>query len=173
MSFLAAMLLLNLDVADAFICFANLLNRPCQLAFFRVDQPQMNAYYTLYEDFFRENLPKLFAHFKKHNLTSDLYLVDWIYTLYSRSLPLDVACRVWDVFLRDGEEFLFRSALGILRLYEEVLLGLDFINLAQFLTKLPEDLSSDVLFDAISAIRMTVNKRNFAQVLAKHRELAG
>ncbi|KAL3187543.1 hypothetical protein MRX96_025050 [Rhipicephalus microplus] len=173
MSFLAAMLLLNLEVADAFICFANLLNRPCQLAFFRVDQPQMTAYYTLYDDFFRENLPKLYAHFKKHNLTSDLYLVDWIYTLYSRSLPLDVACRVWDVFLRDGEEFLFRSALGILRLYEEVLLRLDFINLAQFLTKLPEDMSSDVLFDAIGAIRMTVNKRNFAQVLAKHRELAG
>ncbi|XP_037576476.2 TBC1 domain family member 12-like [Dermacentor silvarum] len=173
MSFLAAMLLLNLEVADAFICFANLLNRPCQLAFFRVDQPQMNAYYTLYDDFFHENLPKLFAHFKKHNLTSDLYLVDWIYTLYSRSLPLDVACRVWDVFLRDGEEFLFRSALGILRLYEDVLLRLDFINLAQFLTKLPEDMSSDVLFDAIAAIRMTVNKRSFAQVLAKHRELAG
>ncbi|CAN8023570.1 unnamed protein product [Ixodes persulcatus] len=172
MSFLAAMLLLNLDVADAFICFANLLNRPCQLAFFRVDQPQMNAYYTLYEDFFRENLPKLFAHFQKQSLTSDLYLVDWIYTLYSRSLPLDVASRVWDVFLRDGEEFLFRSALGIMRLYEQVLLQLDFINLAQFLTKLPEDMNSDVLFDSIGAIRMTVNKRNFAQVLAKHREQA-
>lgn len=172
MSFLAAMLLLNLDVADAFICFANLLNRPCQLAFFRVDQAQMNTYYTLYNDFFRENLPKLFSHFEKHNLTSDLYLVDWIYTLYSRSLPLDVACRVWDVFLRDGEEFLFRSALGILRLYQEVLLRLDFINLAQFLTKLPEDMGSDVLFEAISAIRMTVNKRSFAQVLAKQRELA-
>ncbi|KAH6947030.1 hypothetical protein HPB50_016732 [Hyalomma asiaticum] len=40
MSFLAAMLLLNMEVDDAFICFANLLNRPCQLAFFRVDQPQ-------------------------------------------------------------------------------------------------------------------------------------
>jgi hypothetical protein len=27
-------------------------------------------------------------------------------------MPLDVACRVWDVFLRDGEEFLFKAALG-------------------------------------------------------------
>lgn len=61
---------------------------------------------------------------------------------------------------------------GILRLYQEVLLRLDFINLAQFLTKLPEDMGSDVLFEAISAIRMTVNKRSFAQVLAKQRELA-
>ena len=33
MSFLAAFLLLNMDVADAFISFANLLNRPCQVSF--------------------------------------------------------------------------------------------------------------------------------------------
>ena len=38
MSFIAAVLLLNMDVADAFICFANLLNRPCQVAFFRIHE---------------------------------------------------------------------------------------------------------------------------------------
>ena len=38
MSFIAAVLLLNMDVADAFVCFANLLNRPCQVTFFRVDE---------------------------------------------------------------------------------------------------------------------------------------
>ncbi|XP_023218167.1 TBC1 domain family member 12-like [Centruroides sculpturatus] len=111
MSFIAAMLLLNMDAVDAFICFANLLNRPCQLAFFRVEQHMMTAYYSMYEEFFKENLGALFNHFDKQGLSSDLYLVDWIYTLFSRSLPLDVACRVWDVFLRDGEEFLFRTAL--------------------------------------------------------------
>lgn len=37
MSFIAAVLILNLDTADAFIAFANLLNKPCQMAFFRVD----------------------------------------------------------------------------------------------------------------------------------------
>ena len=38
MSFIAAVLLLNMDVADAFITFTNLLNRPCQVAFFRLDK---------------------------------------------------------------------------------------------------------------------------------------
>ena len=38
MSFLAAMLLLNMDLSDAFIAFANLINRACQMAFFMVDQ---------------------------------------------------------------------------------------------------------------------------------------
>ena len=35
-----------------------------------------------------------------------------IVTLYTKSLPLDVACRVWDMFCRDGDVFLFRTALG-------------------------------------------------------------
>ncbi|KJE92173.1 RabGAP/TBC domain-containing protein, variant [Capsaspora owczarzaki ATCC 30864] len=37
MSFLASMLLLNVDVVDAFICLANLLNRPVHLGFYRMD----------------------------------------------------------------------------------------------------------------------------------------
>lgn len=87
-----------------------------------------------------------------------------IFTLYSKSLPLDVACRVWDVFCRDGEEFLFRTGLGILRLYEEVLLCMDFILIAQFLTRLPDDVSVDRLFSCISCTQMTSSNRKWTQV---------
>ncbi|KAJ8895209.1 hypothetical protein PR048_000534 [Dryococelus australis] len=75
----------------------------------------MHAYYYTYNDFFHENLPRLFAHFKECALSEDLYLLDWLYTVFAKAMPLDVACRVWDVFLRDGEEFLFKTALGELQ----------------------------------------------------------
>ncbi|XP_029465733.1 TBC1 domain family member 12 isoform X2 [Rhinatrema bivittatum] len=164
MSFIAAVLILNLEEADAFIAFANLLNKPCQLAFFRVDHSMMLKYFATFEIFFEENLTKLFLHFKAYCLTPDIYLIDWIFTLYSKSLPLDLACRVWDVFCRDGEEFLFRTALGILRLYEDILLQMDFIHIAQFLTKLPEDITSEKLFICIAAIQMQNNNKKWAQV---------
>lgn len=54
-----------------------------------------------------------------------------ILSLYTKPLPLDVACRVWDVVFRDGEEFLFRTALGILRLYQDVLLHMDLISIGE------------------------------------------
>jgi len=38
MSFIAAVLLLNMDDVDTFVCFANLLNKPCEVAFFRLDE---------------------------------------------------------------------------------------------------------------------------------------
>ncbi|XP_036407833.1 TBC1 domain family member 14 isoform X2 [Megalops cyprinoides] len=165
MSFIAAVLILNLDTADAFIAFANLLNKPCQMAFYRVDHSLMLTYFAAFEVFFEENLPKLFAHFKSNNLTPDIYLIDWIFTLYSKSLPLDLACRVWDVFCRDGDEFLFRTALGILKLYEDILTKMDFIHNAQFLTKLPEDIAAEELFSAIATIQMHSKNKKWAQVL--------
>ncbi|KAG7255638.1 hypothetical protein CRUP_016261 [Coryphaenoides rupestris] len=115
--------------------------------------------------FFEENLPKLFAHFKKNKLTPDIYLIDWIFTLYSKSLPLDVACRVWDVFCRDGEEFLFRTALGVLRRHREALLGMDFIQMAQLLSRLPDPPGEQLLFQHIAAVHMTSRTRKWAQVL--------
>ncbi|XP_033069561.1 TBC1 domain family member 14 isoform X2 [Trachypithecus francoisi] len=165
MSFIAAVLILNLDTADAFIAFSNLLNKPCQMAFFRVDHGLMLTYFAAFEVFFEENLPKLFAHFKKNNLTPDIYLIDWIFTLYSKSLPLDLACRIWDVFCRDGEEFLFRTALGILKLFEDILTKMDFIHMAQFLTRLPEDLPAEELFASIATIQMQSRNKKWTQVL--------
>ena len=169
MSFLAAMLLLNMESSDAFVCLGNILNSKLLVSFFRVNQTVMNAYYKTYEEFFKENLPKLHKHFNEHKLSPDLYLVDYIYTLFSRSLPLDIASRVWDLFLRDGDQFIFRAALGILSMYYEDLLNLDFIYLAQFLTKLPDDIDSDKLFSYISGIRMTIGseKLTFSSVLSQ------
>lgn len=100
-----------------------------------------------------------------------------------------MACRIWDLFFRDGEEFLFRAALGILRLYQDLLLQLDLVcigeptspelllllstlNLnpsssssAHFLSRLPdEELLSDRLFACISATPMLSGTRKWTQV---------
>lgn len=112
MSYIAAILILNMEQYDAFICFANLLNQPLHLAAFTLNQEQMQAYYNAYNEIFNYNLPKLYSHFEKSGLTPDLYLLDWIYTIFAKAMPLDVACRIWDIFLRDGEVFVFRTAVG-------------------------------------------------------------
>lgn len=79
-----------------------------------------------------------------------------------------MACRVWDVFCRDGEESLFRTGLGILRLFEDILLQMDFIHIAQFLTRLPEDLQSHTLFAAMANTHMISRNRRWAQVSGAH-----
>ncbi|KAJ8317715.1 hypothetical protein KUTeg_005619 [Tegillarca granosa] len=108
------------------------------------------------------------------NKKSTLSYISWIgkiLSIFSKSLPLDIACRVWDVFCRDGDEFLFRTALGLLKLFEDVLLNLDFIHLCQFLTKLPDDLTGDLLFKSIECIHMNIDKKKFTQILAANKEM--
>jgi hypothetical protein len=39
-------------------------------------------------------------------------IIHRVITLYTKCLPLDVACKLWDLYCRDGESFLFRVALG-------------------------------------------------------------
>ncbi|CAJ1081305.1 TBC1 domain family member 12-like isoform X2 [Xyrichtys novacula] len=169
MSSMAAMLVLNMEEVDAFISFSNLINRPCQLTFCRVDHQQMLRYFGTFQVFFEDALPRLFLHFRSSGVTPDLYLMDWILSLYTKPLPLDVACRVWDVFFRDGEEFLFRAALGILRMYQDVLLDLDLISIAQFLSRLPdEEQLSDRLFSYISATPILSRNRKWSQVLSSY-----
>ena len=61
-----------------------------------------------------------------------------------------MTCRVWDLLVRDGEGFLLRTALGILALYEDTLTAeTDFVLIAQFLSKLPDDINCDLLFEKI------------------------
>ena len=74
MSFVAATLLLNLEAADAFVCFANLLNRPLLHAFYRLDQARMAAFYDAYDVLLRAHLPKLHGHLHALRLSADLYL---------------------------------------------------------------------------------------------------
>ncbi|XP_073345484.1 TBC1 domain family member 12-like [Pagrus major] len=171
MSSMAAVLVLNMDEVEAFVSFSNLINRPCQLAFYRVQHQLMFRYFGAFQMCFEETLPRLFLHFQSSGVTPDLYLMDWILSLYTKPLPLEVACRVWDVFFRDGEEFLFRTALGILRLYQDVLLHMDLISIAQFLSRLPdEELLSDRLFSCISASPMLSGNRKWSQVLSSCRD---
>ena len=51
-------------------------------------------------------------------------------------------------------------------MHEDVLVNMDFIHLGQFLKKLPDTLSHELLFKNIESIQMNIEKRKFSHVLA-------
>ncbi|XP_060802473.1 TBC1 domain family member 12-like [Amyelois transitella] len=159
MSFIAAVLILNMEAPQAFVCFANLLDGPVLRAAFTRDGNTMQRLWKAYTRLLRQNVPVL-----ADALAPELYLLEWLYTAFAKAMPLDAACRVWDVFLRDGDTFLFNTALGILNLYQDELKDMDFISAAQFLTKLPEDLDSEALFKSISSVSMTLDGMTFEEL---------
>lgn len=56
--------------------------------------------------------------FTQETVKVSIYLFDWLTTLFVRYLPLDLAIRIFDNFLLEGDSFLFRVALVILQILE-------------------------------------------------------
>jgi len=157
MSYIAAVLLLNLDEYHAFTCFANTLNNPFYLTFFSMNMDEMRRYMDALEHAMSLFVPKVFRHLKELGINPEVYIMDWVLTIFSKALPLDVAVHVWDVVFTEGEQFVFQTALGVLKLFGDVLEGASFDDCMSLLTHLPPDIDEDELFKQIETIKLTPN----------------
>ncbi|CAL8093264.1 unnamed protein product [Calicophoron daubneyi] len=157
MSFIAAILLLVMnDTFDAFVLFAHILDMPCHRAFYSLEENEFIVYFRTFDRILAECLPQLYAHFKCVGMESNMYLFDWLFTIFSRSLNLDAGIRIWDLFFLEGELALLKAALAILRLYESQLLESRFDKLALFLTSsLPDDLTGDQLIKEMRSLHLS------------------
>ncbi|PAA58994.1 hypothetical protein BOX15_Mlig007474g1, partial [Macrostomum lignano] len=161
MSFICAVLLLNCSSDyHAFVSFANLLSRPCLRAHYRFDERCMRAYELTFEALLCENLPRLAKHFELHEFHMRPILTDWVFTIFAKNLQYDVACRIWDMFVHDGDAFLYRASLGILRLYESQLLTMDYSQMMELLKNPLPDLDIESLFDNVKAVSMRLVNRS-------------
>ena len=50
-----------------------------------------------------QQLPAVHLHLRRHEIASDVFLVRWLLTMFSQSLPLSTCARIWDVVLSEGE----------------------------------------------------------------------
>lgn len=133
---LAAMLLLNLPVSQAFIAMLNIIASYSWLhAIYQLDrcqpdnpdlshdnQPatkQLQGYERVFNTLLAEQLPTVYANLHKSGIRTDHYLRDWIRTLFVPWLDIDTATRVWDIHLLDkSSATLFRVALALVQLLE-------------------------------------------------------
>lgn len=77
----------------------------------------------------------------KHKVDTTSFMLEWYITLFSKSIPLDIAAIIWDLYLLEGEVLLYKATLGIFKYFETKLLKLDFEHITHFLTRLGEFLN--------------------------------
>ncbi|XRB21580.1 TBC1 domain family protein [Pseudoscourfieldia marina] len=167
MSYLAGMLLLYCrDEATAFLCLANLLNRAPYPALLRMESSLLSRKLELFERALNEQLPALASHLSELGCAPDLYLIEWLFTLFAKSHNLEVAGRVWDCFLLEGESFLLRTAIATLRLLSDEILACGELGaVLRILKRSTRALSEQELFDMVQATPIS-------QSVAKMAELA-
>eukprot|EP01130_Rhizamoeba_saxonica_P010048 TRINITY_DN4110_c0_g1_i2.p1 TRINITY_DN4110_c0_g1~~TRINITY_DN4110_c0_g1_i2.p1 ORF type:complete len:314 (-),score=57.91 TRINITY_DN4110_c0_g1_i2:41-982(-) len=161
MSYLAAMLLLYMEEFPAFQCICSIINKSTMLeSFYAMNMKMMNKYYVVIEEAIEEYLPRLHAHFQNLGIIPGLFFLDWCLTVFSKSIPLDISSRIWDIFLIEGDSFIIRASIGILSVFEEHLINeIEFVHCLQVLQNINEDsIIEEDLFEAIKRISFTENK---------------
>eukprot|EP01087_Luapelamoeba_hula_P012106 TRINITY_DN3364_c0_g1_i1.p1 TRINITY_DN3364_c0_g1~~TRINITY_DN3364_c0_g1_i1.p1 ORF type:complete len:551 (-),score=113.85 TRINITY_DN3364_c0_g1_i1:84-1736(-) len=133
MSYIAAVLLLYLEEAEAFWVLCQLIKSYNLDGYFQKGLPTLRLALFQLDKLIEQQLPKLFFHFKKEGVTPLLYSSEWLSTLFVYNFPLKTAIRLWDVFFVEGTEFLFKIALAILAIHQDQLLTLPFEEILTFL----------------------------------------
>ena len=78
-------------------------------------------------------MPELFKHFETLDITTDLFLIDWMLTLYSKILDIGVVSRIWDNFMLDGEIFAIKTGLALLQYRENELTNQSYYRIINIL----------------------------------------
>ena len=91
-----------------FTLFSNLVLTSNHLPYFYMnDYDEISWRLDFFDLLFERTLPSLALHFKAINFPSQLYLYDWLQTLFCVILPHEIVCRVWDIYFLKGEPILY------------------------------------------------------------------
>ncbi|TID27303.1 TBC domain-containing protein [Venturia nashicola] len=124
--FLAGLLILNLSAADSFITLSNLLNRPMPTSFITNDTAEIDKTYAFVLGALEYKLPALYAHLMlpTTKITPAEYMQPMFQTLFcSQKFGMDIASRIMDCYVFDGDGILVRACLGTLAKLEGRLYG--------------------------------------------------
>ena len=129
LSFIAGILLLNMDKFKAFISLMNLILNPIILPFYKMDNELIQQRLKLFKQVFYFNLPELCQHFDELDLLPENYFLSWNMTLFTRDANLELANRIWNVFMIDGVKAIYAAAIVFLSHFEKKLMKMDFIEI--------------------------------------------
>lgn len=121
---MASVFVLNMRAADAFIGFANSLDKSLTMTMIlQRDDPIVTSYYTSFLKVLNTKFPTLYRHFQSIRLPPSAYLEPMLSTRFTKHLRIDVINRIWDIMIFEGDGFLLRAALGIISSVEHRLYG--------------------------------------------------
>lgn len=119
----------------AFVCAANLLVRVHFLDFFLLRTRRVARYMFLFERYLEDVAKPVHEVLHGHGINPELYLFNWFQMVFFQVLPFPLACRVWDLFLLEGTQVLYRTAAAILLCLHPALVGAPFDRCMLLLTR--------------------------------------
>eukprot|EP00073_Rattus_norvegicus_P039484 XP_008767270.1 PREDICTED: EVI5-like protein isoform X1 [Rattus norvegicus] len=142
-AFIVGLLLMQMPEEEAFCVFVRLMQeyrlrelfKPSKKKNLGFNAPRPNTSLSVPTSLplpTQEQLPDLNTHFRSQSFHTSMYASSWFLTLFLTTFPLPVATRVFDIFMYEGLEIVFRVGLALLQVNQTELMQLDMEGMSQY-----------------------------------------
>uniref|UniRef100_A0A3B3CY80 Ecotropic viral integration site 5b n=1 Tax=Oryzias melastigma TaxID=30732 RepID=A0A3B3CY80_ORYME len=134
-AFIVGLLLMQMPEEEAFCVFFKLMQEYRLRELFKPSMAELGLCMYQFESMLQEQLPELYVHFQAQSFHTSMYASSWFLTIFLTNFPLPFATRIFDIFMCEGLEIVFRVGLAILQMNQAELIQLDMEGMLQHFQK--------------------------------------
>lgn len=134
-AFIVGLLLMQMPEEEAFCVFVKLMQDYRLRELFKPSMAELGLCMYQFECMIQECLPELFVHFQSQSFHTSMYASSWFLTIFLTTFPLPIATRIFDIFMSEGLEIVFRVGLALLQMNQAELMQLDMEGMLQHFQK--------------------------------------
>ncbi|XP_032073450.1 ecotropic viral integration site 5 protein homolog isoform X3 [Thamnophis elegans] len=134
-AFIVGLLLMQMPEEEAFCVFFKLMQDYRLRELFKPSMAELGLCMYQFESMIQEQLPELFMHFQAQSFHTSMYASSWFLTIFLTSFPLPIATRIFDIFMSEGLEIVFRVGVALLQMNQVELVQLDMEGMLQHFQK--------------------------------------
>ncbi|KAM5256980.1 ecotropic viral integration site 5 protein homolog isoform 4-T4 [Ctenodactylus gundi] len=134
-AFIVGLLLMQMPEEEAFCVFVKLMQDYRLRELFKPSMAELGLCMYQFECMIQEHLPELFVHFQSQSFHTSMYASSWFLTIFLTTFPLPIATRIFDIFMSEGLEIVFRVGLAVLQMNQAELMQLDMEGMLQHFQK--------------------------------------
>ncbi|KAF7243525.1 EVI5-like protein [Varanus komodoensis] len=160
-AFIVGLLLMQMPEEEAFCVFVKLMQDYRLRELFKPSMAELGLCMYQFECMIQEQLPELYLHFQAQSFHTSMYASSWFLTIFLTSFPLPIATRIFDIFMSEGLEIVFRVGVALLQMNQAELMQLDMEGMLQHFQKVvPHQFDSgpDKLIQAAYQVKYNAKK---------------
>ncbi|KAH8386823.1 hypothetical protein KR093_002800 [Drosophila rubida] len=170
--FIVGLLLMQMPEEEAFAVLVQIMQQHRMRHMFKPSMSELGLCMYQLENLVQEQIPDMHIHFQQQGFQTTMYASSWFLTLYTTTLNVNLSCRIMDVFLSEGMEFIFKVALALLLTGKESLLCLDMEAMLKFFQKeLPGRVEADPEGFFNLAYSLKINTKRMKKMEKEYQDL--
>lgn len=142
-AFIVGLLLMQMPEEEAFCVFVRLMQEYRLRELFKPSMAELGLCIYQFEYLIQDQLPELNVHFRSQSFHTSMYASSWFLTIFLTTFSLPLATRIFDIFMYEGLEVVFRIGMAILQFNQVELMQLDMEGMSQHFQKvIPQQFDS-------------------------------